>query len=110
VKVLEVLRLGKMCVTMSRHPPGPAGHSNGLQYACRYWVQHLQSSESSLADNGQVHVFLREHLLHWLEALSLIKKTSEGVLAIISLESLVIVRNSLSVLKLKSKLTYNSKG
>ena len=70
-----------------------------LQYACRYWVQHLQSSESSLADDGQVHVFLREHLLHWLEALSLIKKTSEGVLAIISLESLVTVSNRLCILK-----------
>jgi hypothetical protein len=74
-----------------------------LQYACRYWVQHLRSSESSLPDNGQVHGFLQEHLLHWLEALSLIKKTSEGVLAIISLESLVVVSNSLSVLKLKGK-------
>jgi len=27
---VEVLRLGKMCVTMSMHPPGPAVHSNGL--------------------------------------------------------------------------------
>jgi hypothetical protein len=69
-----------------------------LQYACRYWVRHLQSSESSLPDNGQVHVFLQEHLLHWLEALSLIKETSEGVLAIISLESLVAVSDNLCIL------------
>lgn len=62
-----------------------------LQYACQYWVQHLQRSETQLLDNEQVHVFLREHLLHWLEALSLIGKTSEGVLALISLESLVAV-------------------
>ena len=62
-----------------------------LQYACHYWVQHLQRSETQLLDNGQVHVFLREHLLHWLEALSLMEKTSEGVLAISFLESFIQV-------------------
>ena len=62
-----------------------------LQYACRYWVQHLQKSEAQFLDIGQVDVFLRENLLHWLEALSLIRKTSEAVLAIKSLESLAMV-------------------
>jgi len=62
-----------------------------LQYACQYWVQHLQKSEVQLDDNGKVYGFLRNHLLHWLEALSLIRKTSEGVLAIISLESMTMV-------------------
>ena len=62
-----------------------------LQYACQYWVQHLQRSKTQLLNNEQVHVFLREHLLHWLEALSLIGKTSEGVLALISLDSMVVV-------------------
>jgi hypothetical protein len=70
-----------------------------LQYACQYWVQHLQRSEVRLYDNGQVHVFLQEHLLHWLEALSLIGKASIAVLAVVSLESLVVVSGSLSVLK-----------
>jgi hypothetical protein len=60
-----------------------------LQYACRYWVEHLRRSETLLYDDGQEHVFLREHLLHWVEALSLIGKTSEGVHAIILLESMV---------------------
>jgi hypothetical protein len=31
-------------------------------------------------------MFLRKHLLHWLEALSLMGATPEGVLAISSLE------------------------
>ena len=70
-----------------------------LQYACQYWVQHLQRGKTQLLDDGQMHVFLRGHLLHWLEALSLMRKTSEGVLAIISLESLVAVSDSLSVLR-----------
>lgn len=58
-----------------------------IQYACHYWVQHLQKSEVNLDDNGPVHKFLRDHFLHWFEALSYMKKTSEGVLAINSLES-----------------------
>jgi len=62
-----------------------------FQYACIYWVQHLQKSRAQLRDDDQVHQFLQKHLLHWLEALSLTGKTSEGVLAIISLESVIPV-------------------
>jgi hypothetical protein len=62
-----------------------------VQYACLYWVQHLQKSGAQLHDDDQVHQFLREHLLHWLEVLSLTGKTSEGVFAIISLESVIPV-------------------
>ena len=62
-----------------------------LQYACRYWVDHLKRSDICLHDNGNVHSFLQKHFLHWLEALSLMGKTSEGVLAITSLESIVMV-------------------
>jgi hypothetical protein len=62
-----------------------------LQYACQYWVRHLRGNQILLLDNGPVHAFLREHLLNWLEALSLMRKTSEGVQAITSLESMVIV-------------------
>lgn len=70
-----------------------------LQYACRYWVQHLRGSEFQLDDNGKVHNFLRDHLLHWLEALSLMRGTSEGVLAIISLESMVRVSDVSNMLE-----------
>ena len=62
-----------------------------VQYACLYWVEHLQKGGVQLCDNGHVHQFLQQHLLHWLEALSLMRKTSEGVLAITSLESTVNV-------------------
>ena len=68
-----------------------------LQYACRYWVEHLLKSKLQLYNDDHIHVFLRQHLIHWLEALSLMGKTSEGVLAITSLESIVVV----------SKLTAN---
>lgn len=57
-----------------------------LQYACLYWIQHLQKSGAQFSDNDQVHSFLKEHFLHWLEALSWMRKVSEGVHAISSLE------------------------
>jgi hypothetical protein len=57
-----------------------------VEYACIYWVQHLRKSDAQLYDNDQVHKFLQVHLLHWLEALGWIGKTSEGILAILSLE------------------------
>ena len=62
-----------------------------VQYACCYWVTHLKGARISLRDGDRLHTFLRKHFLHWLEALSLIGKTSEAVLAITSLESVVIV-------------------
>jgi hypothetical protein len=63
-----------------------------VQYACQYWIQHLQRSGSpQLQDNDYVHRFLQKHLLHWLEALSWMRKLSEGILGIISLEHTVTV-------------------
>jgi hypothetical protein len=62
-----------------------------IQYMCCYWVQHIQASNSSLCDNDDIHKFLQKHLLHWLEALSLLGKISEGILAITFLESIVTV-------------------
>ena len=44
-----------------------------------------------LYDNGTIDVFLRKHFLHWLEALSLIKGISDGVLAIAKLIDLLTV-------------------
>jgi hypothetical protein len=62
-----------------------------LQYACLYWIQHLQKGDAQLYDNDQVHQFPQVHLLHWLEALSWMQNISEGVLAIASLESIALV-------------------
>jgi hypothetical protein len=62
-----------------------------LQYACRYWVEHLQQSDLSLCKNGAVHLFLQKHLLNWLEVLSVIKKSSEGLIMLLKLESIIIV-------------------
>jgi hypothetical protein len=58
-----------------------------VQYACLYWVQHLQRSGSQAYNGEEAHRFLQAHLLHWLEALGWMGKTSEGIQAILSLEA-----------------------
>jgi hypothetical protein len=44
-----------------------------VQYACLYWVRHLQRGSTQLYN--EVYLFLQDHLLHWLEALAWIGKT-----------------------------------
>jgi WD40 repeat protein len=67
------------------------GLPTALQYACQYWVQHLRRSNAQLEDYDKTHNFLRLHLLHWFEALSLIGKISEGAHAIQVLEDMIDV-------------------
>ena len=62
-----------------------------VQYACLYWVQHLQRSRAQASDGEEAHRFLQAHLLHWLEALGWMGKVSEGIQAILSLEAHVLV-------------------
>lgn len=53
--------------------------SPDLQYACRYWAHHLVQCTDS---NGITHnalLFLQEHFLHWVEAMSLLGLVSEVV-------------------------------
>lgn len=85
------------CIT-DVHPPLEDPLAS-IQYACVYWVDHLHEIGSShngmfLHDNGSVYAFLKKHLLHWLEALSLMKSMSNGVSAIAKLLGLVTVSYS----------------
>ncbi|EGE04575.1 NWD2 [Trichophyton equinum CBS 127.97] len=64
-------------------------------YASRHWIYHLQEldplqrQDVGLCDNGLVHNFLLDHLLHWLEALSLLGESSEGMRTIQLLSSMI---------------------
>jgi hypothetical protein len=63
------------------------------RYSCVYWVDHLRESGSyeDLKDNGAVDTFLRTQCLYWLEALSLLRSISDGIMAIRRLRDLVSV-------------------
>ena len=68
-----------------------------IQYACQYWVDHLAGSKSEpraqlrLRDSGDIHMFFQKDFLHWLEAMSLMGKMSEGVLMITKLANMIEV-------------------
>jgi hypothetical protein len=82
--------------------PDPLG---GLRYSCIYWIDHLCdynpnfiSNDSSNLQNGDaIHKFLSEKFLYWLEALSLCRSMSAGVVSMAKLEALlkVIIRSSM---------------
>lgn len=69
------------------------------RYSCVHWVKHLCDSVSGMStrrdddlqDGGVVHLFLKCQYLYWLEALSLCKSISEGVVSMVKLEALVQV-------------------
>ncbi|KAF4332757.1 heterokaryon incompatibility protein het-E-1, partial [Fusarium beomiforme] len=48
-----------------------------LQYACLNWAYHHMEGDSKSNDNNEVHDFLTTHLLHWVEALSLMARVKE---------------------------------
>ncbi|EGU73972.1 hypothetical protein FOXB_15517, partial [Fusarium oxysporum f. sp. conglutinans Fo5176] len=60
-----------------------------VQYACLYWVHHMQRGKMVINDNSQVYGFLQNHFLHWAEVLSLIGRASETFSIIQVLRSLL---------------------
>ncbi|KAI1207640.1 WD40 repeat-like protein [Annulohypoxylon truncatum] len=76
-----------------RPRPDPLG---ATQYSCIHWVDHFTVSQPegrpqhdaflgySLADT-----FLKKHYLHWLEALSILQNVSQGISAMVKLNTLI---------------------
>ncbi|KAH8202864.1 hypothetical protein TruAng_002917 [Truncatella angustata] len=58
-----------------------------LRYACLYWVHHLQCSKRPI--DNDVCTFLYEYFLHWLEALSLLGRLSDGAVAVTELIEII---------------------
>jgi hypothetical protein len=68
-----------------------------LQYACRYWVSHLKQSQHNIMDGDTTHIFLQEHLLHWLEFMSLVRESSQCIHLLDSLQALAGVGSILDL-------------
>ena len=62
-----------------------------VQYACLYWVYHVEQVKSRLRDGDLVHQFLRRYFLHWLEALSIIGRAPESIALVKTLQALLEV-------------------
>ncbi|KAG9242173.1 heterokaryon incompatibility protein, partial [Calycina marina] len=71
----------------------------GVRYSCIYWIDHLFEYQSrkdtiqNLEASGLVYTFLRQYFLYWLEALSLLKSVSEGIVMVQKLEDLQLDRS-----------------
>ncbi|KAF7505723.1 hypothetical protein GJ744_000489 [Endocarpon pusillum] len=86
--------LGCMIDEVTMPVPDPLG---ATRYSCIYWIDHLCDSiiskstgrDKDVQDGGAIHAFLKAHYLYWLEALSLCKSMSQGVVSITKLEDLV---------------------
>ncbi|KAF2197377.1 HET-domain-containing protein [Delitschia confertaspora ATCC 74209] len=76
------------------------------RYSCVHWVGHLWDSVSSETtrqndnseDGDAVYAFFEKKYLYWLEALSLCKSMSEGVISMTKLQTLFKGRKNASAL------------
>ena len=72
-----------------------------IAYACEYWVEHVQAGGHAcsdlLADGGKVHSFFQKHLLHWLEAMSLLQKVLEAGSALHQVRVIIDVSRGTSI-------------
>ena len=62
-----------------------------LQYSCRYWVQHLELCKDPVERMDDVFIFLQEHFLYWMEAMSILGLASELVGMIDTVQQLIPV-------------------
>ena len=86
-----------------------------MRYSCVHWVDHFYNmyrtnsyprQKSDFCGGDTVRLFLEKRFLYWLEALSLLRSISEGVLSMGKLETLLKVSTGAShriIQKLTSK-------
>ncbi|KAB8236407.1 purine and uridine phosphorylase [Aspergillus alliaceus] len=91
-----------------------------LQYACRYWAQHLVQSPDPVIKLLKGFSFLNIHFLHWVEAMSVLGLITEVVGVIKRLQSVIqvsvgeltVLMNAevqrMDILKYQSSLTIQS--
>lgn len=58
-----------------------------VQYACSYWIKHLQKSERYWLNHEDVLEFFQVKFLGWLEVLALLGRLNEGMTMLAGLQS-----------------------
>ncbi|KAJ8067044.1 hypothetical protein OCU04_004424 [Sclerotinia nivalis] len=105
--IIEMSNILKENIYDLRHPgfptnkvkqpdPDPLAY---IRYSCTYWVNHFMGgnppkTENHVQNNNKVYNFLTEHLLHWLEVMSLMENISGCIVAISSLENYISVEKA----------------
>jgi Cdc6-like AAA superfamily ATPase len=78
---------GVLASNIATFRPDPDPLSD-LRYSCMYWLDHFFEATSTSTnqiiseDYTAIFDFFRNHLLHWLESLSLISEVRHGILAL----------------------------
>ncbi|KAL4721787.1 hypothetical protein ACLX1H_011281 [Fusarium chlamydosporum] len=89
----DICQLGHPGFDINDIPLGALKPLDSIRYSCVYWVDHFNDSEptrlkNNLENGGDIHIFIQKKYLYWLECLSLLESTVEGVKAIYKLEDL----------------------
>lgn len=63
-----------------------------VQYACRYWVYHLERSDVDPQEHRGIAEFFEARYLFWLETLALIGRLADGIAMLQLLETRLPVR------------------
>ena len=65
-----------------------------VQYACRYWIHHLQQSNVDSREHPGIMNFFRTQFLFWLETLVLVGWLSDDIIIVRLLEVMLAVDSS----------------
>ncbi|KAF3392420.1 hypothetical protein F1880_008934 [Penicillium rolfsii] len=104
--MIEVLRrdmygLGALGTPVNQAQPPEPDPLAAVRYSCVYWVDHLEQSGSyeELQDGSAVEAFLRSRCLYWIEALSLLRSITAGIISIQKLGNLLRGRSGAAKLQ-----------
>jgi hypothetical protein len=85
-----------------------ASLSPDLQYACLYWITHLEHSKQDIVNGATTQLFLQKHLLHWFEAMSLMGESRRCYNLLNRLQILADVRPQLNTYLSRALLTHDA--
>ncbi|KAH9203227.1 hypothetical protein DL95DRAFT_350087 [Leptodontidium sp. 2 PMI_412] len=89
----DIYSLSAPGISIDQVKPSDPDPLAAARYSCLYWIDHLLdctikgNTMNDLKDGGSVYSFLCQSFLYWLEALSLMKSLSDGILMIRKLEN-----------------------
>jgi hypothetical protein len=89
----DIYNLSSPGISIDQVKPPDPDLLAAARYSCLYWVDHLLdcmtkgNTMNDLKDGGSVYSFLCQSSLYWLEALSLMKSLSDGIIMIRKLEN-----------------------
>ena len=80
-----------------------------IAYACMFWITHICStSNDDLSLVGDLELFLKTHLLHWFEVMSILGKSRETVVLLGNLHRWITVSLFLGLSYYRFKYKYRS--